>query len=540
SGSSYVLWGSNATGAQYLNGAGAMLYNASSTWSAENKVAILDVVAASYSSLAVIYDTEIQFNGFIQNVKPDAHQLAGGLTTQVDCIDFLQLLQTTPFNLSLQVNQTEDQLIKALLSSLPAGTLTTTPVGTLLDRGLTTIPYAFDGYVQNKTNTDPGTTYLFAAFGEIVRPVQNKLMLQQALDDVLKSSQGRFWQDADGTLRFANRNQTPALQSASAVMTIVEGAVNAPGSAVKLDAMSDVNSVLSHVFVNYHPRQVGSANVVLAQLNIVPNLWQGAAPYYIPPRGFDKKTNAVIPGQYQFTLTFHDAAGKPIGATSIATPVADSDFIFVLSGTSATSGWTDITRAAVWPTPWASLVTFSYTYAASQAVVTCYNWSAHPLWISKFQLQGIPLYTYDPLTIEVYDTAIIGANPLKFNVPLTLDQPFTNDPAFSQSLAAYVLNRFKNPYLQGKTLTFKHKDTVAGQDVLHTNVFDVVLTPDSQAGLTSSARHFVVGKQWQYSAQSGGILDQMQYILERCDPALYVKFDDASVGTYDGTGVYYI
>src|SRR5262249_43285777 len=158
------------------------------------------------------------------NIAPDAHQLAGSLTTQIDCVDFLQLLQTTPFNLGLAVNQTEDALVKQLLSLLPAGTLTTTPVGTLIDPGLTTIPYAFDGYVQNKPNTDPGTTHLFAAFGEIIRPVQNKMMLQQALDDVLKSGAGRFWQDADGTLRFANRNQTPALQSVNATMTIVEGA----------------------------------------------------------------------------------------------------------------------------------------------------------------------------------------------------------------------------------------------------------------------------------------------------------------------------
>ncbi len=421
---------------------------------------------------------------------------------------------------------------------LPSGTLTTTPVGTQIDAGLTTIPYAFDGYVQNKTNTDPGTTHLFAGFGSIIRPVQNKLMIQQALDDVLKSSAGRFWQDADGTLRFASRNQTPTLQSVAAVMTIVEGMNNTPGSAVKLDAASEVNNVIDHVFVNYHPRQVGSSNIVLAQLQIPTQLGAYSGPpshYEIPPRTFNKASNAAIPGQKQFTLTFRDSAGKPIGAASIVPPVADSDYIFQISPYSpvAVGSWADVT------TKWANLIVFSYTYTASQLVVTFYNWSSHPVWISKLQFQGIPIYTLDPVTIEAYDTAIVGPNALKFNLPLTLDQPFTNDPTFSASLAAYVVNRLKNPYLQGKTLSFKNKDTVAGQDVMLTRLFDVLLIPDSQAGLTSGARHFAIGKQWQYTAQQGGTFN-MQYVLERCDPGYYVKYDDANYGTFDGTGVYYI
>jgi hypothetical protein len=302
--------------------------------------------------------------------------------------------------------------------------------------------------------------------------------------------------------------------------------------------MIDVNSVINHVFVNYHPRQVGSGNVVLGQINIPPNT--GLSQWEIKPRQFDKRTGAVIPGSLQMTLTFHDSAGKAIGATSIATPVYDgtsnSDYYFQRTqwGTQGAGSKWDITTA------WANLITFSYSYTASQAVVTFQNYSSHAVYIGKFQLQGIPLYTYDPLTIETYDPAIVGPGNLSINVPFTMDQPFTNDREFSLSLAAYILNRFKTPRLEGQALTFRSKDSVAGQDVLRTSLFDVILTPDSQAGLNSSARHFVVGKQWQYTALGGGALDQMQYVLERCDPALYVKFDDASVGTYDGAGAYYL
>lgn len=554
-GSNNVQWATNATSHFYLNGTtnDAMLYNASSTYSAENKTAIFDIVAP-FTSCSVQDDTEIKFNGFLERATPAPHQIAGKWTTTLQTFDFMQLLALVPFNLPIQVNQKEDALIKALLGLMPSGSLTLTPPGTLLDAGLTTLPYAFDSYVQNKTQTDPGTNWIFIQAGEIVKAVQNKLYIQQAIDDVLKSCYGKFWCDEDGTWRFANRNQTPTLQSVAPTVSITEGVPTSGnqspvGTSYTLDATSDISTILNQIFVNYHPRQLSTGNVVLWQLNIPPNtaLYQ----YELKPRTFDKKTGAVIPGQLSFTGTFTDSAGKPISATSIATPVADSDFQIQWTqwGTQPAGSVYDITRAAVWPSPWGGLVTFSYTFIASQITITFYNWSSHPLYFAKLQVQGQALYSYNPINVQTIDPRTQGTIPTRIAHPFTLDMPFATDAALIASLVNYLLFRYKDPYLKGNSVTFEGRDSIKNQDastadLLLTKMFDVVTIPDSQAGFVSpasGARHFCIGKTWSYvAAKSGGTLTKVTYVLDRCDPNLYAKYDDAVSGFYDQGYLYYI
>lgn len=137
-----------------------------------------------------------------------------------------------------QVDQTEDQLIQAVLDALPS---TAQPAATSLDVGLDVVPYAYD-------NIGAGVS------------------AWQAIADAVVSAFGWGYSLGDGTLAYENRH-TRALKSSVATFTDTNGA--------DLSAPSAIDDAYNRARVTYHPKDVDAAATTV--------LYEAPSPIEVPP-----------------------------------------------------------------------------------------------------------------------------------------------------------------------------------------------------------------------------------------------------------------
>ncbi len=271
----------------------------------------------------------------------------------------------------------------------------------------------------------------------------------EAIRQCAESDFGRFFIARDGTPTFYDRRSffaplTPALT------------LNAHPFA--LIVRRDAETIFNVVKVIAHPRATVGLVSVLAQAN-------GAL--HIPPIG------PGGPGTRKVTLHFRDATGNIIGGTGVIIPlVAYTDYAINEKADGSLGDYTTSPYFAI----------AAPDVRASEITLTLQNSALGPLFATKLQVRGQPVTTYDPVTQTREDTASQSAYQKR---TLTHDLPLSADVIVAESLAAYLLDRYRAPFTRVESVTIRNEPVLNGTNIFSLNLFDAIRLTDSQTGINN-------------------------------------------------------
>lgn len=214
-----------------------------------------------------------RFYGKVFNIDPAPGSLKSR-RTQVIVHDLMDdLIETDLRNVTLQVNQTEAQLIATIVAALPAAAQ---PVSSSLDSGLDTSPFAFD-------TLGPGQ--------KAIAP----------LADIAISAVGYIYMKPDGVLRYENR-QARQLKTSSFTLA---------NDMIDLVVPTSLEGVYNHIRATFHPRIVDAAATTV--------LWSQTG---TPPSIGPAQTIEIWGDYYKAT-----EPSVLIGGTAQVTPAATTDYL---------------------------------------------------------------------------------------------------------------------------------------------------------------------------------------------------------------------
>lgn len=359
--------------------------------------------------------------------------------------------------------------------------------GVLQDTGKETFAVTFDQY--NKASTS---------------------ILQVATDSA-DSEYGVSYFDFDGTFRFAANdnipkriNNTPALTLSDAVSL----------ERYEMHPIRDPATLRNRVVLTWHPRQIVQSVIVLGSIN---------SPVAIPPINI-----GGVPGSISITLTFRDpTSAKSIGGDSVITPlVAGTDYVINSRADNTGISYTNSSLFAIG----------AIVVSASQITIQLLNYSTDYMYALTLQVRGYGVYTLDPQTVTATDNDSIVT---KQDSPYPKDMPYTSDGNWIGSLASYLVNRYKNPFLEVPEIVSDYQPRLNGVDLLTLNMMDIVSITDTQSGL-SNAKHIIIGSTLEFVPTAGNYLARISFQLERLDQTQYWILQDAVYGTLGSTTALYI
>lgn len=350
--------------------------------------------------------------------------------------------------------------------------------GTLLSTGLQSFSVSFDGYTKE-------TVSVLNASG------------QASLSEF-----SWFYVDRDGTIRLTNRTYVPSIINNSPKLIILDG------MPVDMTPRKVGSYVSNYVIVTVHPRNILGGPVVVGQITSYQS---------IPPLQADN-----TPGKLTITLTFRDPTTQKLcGGDGMIIPVATTDYLVNDNPAGTGFNYTN--------TQWFKLG--AVNISASQATITVYNYATGILYITKLQIRGNPVVTYDPLTLISYDPDSIENIQQR---KLSIDLPFNNNSVLAKSLADYELNRFRNSFLEVQKLIIDNEVVINNIDILSLELLDVISISDVQSGL-SSVKHVIIGISYIFSPQGNDQLVHAEFTLQRIDQLSYWILNDATYGVLGTT-----
>ncbi len=278
----------------------------------------------------------------------------------------------------------------------------------------------------------------------------------EAIQEVVKSEQGRFFVQRDGTLTFFDRKWF--FKPLSTVL-----ALNADPFA--LQAGQSIEQVFNVVGVTTHPRATVSTVGVLAQASSV---------IRIPP------VTPNGPGTRTVTLHFRDSAGNLIGGAGIVLPLtATTDY--TVNDRSDGTGF-DYTTAP-------AFAIGTLDVRASEIAIPLLNYATGPLYVTKLQVRGQAITVYDPVVQTQEDAASQSVYLRRVHM---LDLPLSGDEVFGEALAHYLLDRYKAPFTNVEQVTIQNLPVIGSVNVFSIGLFDVLSVTDSQSGI-SGLKCYVIG-----------------------------------------------
>ncbi len=246
-----------------------------------------------------------QFIGKIQHIEPTAGT-HGQQRTRVRLADMMSdLIEAELRNVTLQIGQSETQLMIALMDALP---VTAQPLALAFDTALDTISYAFADLGQGMRAVGP-------------------------LADLVLGSMGYVYLTRSGVFLYTNRNARAALSSSYTITNEMSGLVSA----------SNLDGVFNRFRFTVHPKSIDAAATT--------RLWEAVG----SPEAIASGDTVEVWGSYY-------KAAEPsvaIGGTAQIAPVATTDY---KANTVADGTGTDKTaNVTVTAEPFASTVKFTIT-----------------------------------------------------------------------------------------------------------------------------------------------------------------------------------
>src|SRR5207244_4416890 len=113
----------------------------------------------------------------------------------------------------------------------------------------------------------------------------------------------------------------------------------------------------------------------------------------------------------------------------------------------------------------------NYAVSASQVTMTLNNYASGTLYVVKLQVRGLPIFTYDPITVTQQDAISIAQYQER---AFSKDMVWLNDNNVAQSMAQYYLAQWAQPFTEATTLSVQNKATIGGVDLLGLNVGDII------------------------------------------------------------------
>jgi hypothetical protein len=350
---------------------------------------------------------------------------------------------------------------------------------------------------------------------------KQSVSIANALREVANSEYGIQWMDRDGTFRFGARDYLPKLIVSPAKLTLSDG------MPFNMTLSRSSAQLTNHVTMTYHPRNTVTATIVLGQITS-PLAIPGTGGGNLTSGGFagNRGAAAGTPTSQSVTLTFVDATGNKIGGDSVIYPVANIDYKVFERADGTGFDYTADDSFSIGP----------IVISASQVTITMTNKATGTLYVTKLQVRGNGVYTYNPITITVYDASSIIAHEDR---PYVTDLAFSADGDFAQSLATYILTRFGTSYLEAISVAVDYKTQLNGTDLLSIELMDMIIISDVQTGL-SGIKHLIDSIAYTFDYRAADGLQNITIGTSRLDQTTYFILNDSTYAVLGSTTTLYI
>lgn len=329
----------------------------------------------------------------------------------------------------------------------------------------------------------------------------------QALQQVADTEYGLAWVGRDGQFHF--KDWSYPFKRATATPDIsLSGELRHNGA-------MDEDEVANHVTVRMTPRSIAAAatTVVARSDSVVQVPGKSGTARYNPNTPLENPEG----GATTISLQFSDPeTGEKAGAKDLVLPLVP------------TTDWTaNEARDGTGPDYTGNPnLKFSAAVTANEVQLSVENTALGPLYLTKVQVRGRLVTKYDPVEIvreNAASQASYGLRREQVELPLPVDQ------AFAESLAAYFLDRYKDPAFRITQLDADNRLSAAGVSLLDIELGDVLALSEAQTGV-QNARLLVTGVEY---AWSRGVLESLKWHVRPLDDASIGLFGDAALGKFD-------
>ncbi len=149
----------------------------------------------------------------------------------------------------------------------------------------------------------------------------------------------------------------------------------------------------------------------------------------------------------------------------------------------------------------------------AEIIIPMQNTATGALYATKLQVRGKAITVYDPLVQTQEDSASQSTYQKR---TLAIDLPLSADANFAESLAYYLLDRFKAPFTALDQIAIHNTPLIGSSNVFSVNLFDALAITDAQTGL-SNVTCRVVGIALDITAQDFTLI----FFTERADDRIY-------------------
>jgi len=328
-----------------------------------------------------------------------------------------------------------------------------------------------------------------------------------AIQDVVDSEQGLFWIARDGTVTFKARNYLFKQPTVASSLTV-------NSEHTDFDAVMDQEQIANRVEVEARPRaQLASAVVAESKAAIT-----------VPGQSGTARWNGTVVlsggGSTTVKLPFTDATtGKPCGATSLVLPlVANTDYM--INDLADGSGF-DYTTAAN--------CTFSYVVNGANIEITITNNALGPLFITRLQVRGVAVVTYDPQVFAVEDATSQDAYGKRV---ISVKLPLASTVQYAQALAEYTLGRYKDPAFRINAISFGGQNLIGATKLYSLEIGNILVLTDYQSAVTSQ-KYMITGiAVGNLTPRAPG---EITFFIKRLDDVTYWISEDATYGVLGTT-----
>jgi hypothetical protein len=301
-----------------------------------------------------------------------------------------------------------------------------------------------------------------------------------AIQQVVNSEQGRFWAARDGTITFKNRDYQFTQVTASLAIALNADPIEIQGTMALEDLYNQIRIV-------YTPRATLATGVVAQSKGVIQVPGQS---------GTERWSGTVLlpgGGSTVVKLPFIDpATSRPMGAKSLISPLVASTDWTAFSNPDGSGS--DITASLV------GYTVFSLAINGNDVEVSIKNTALGPTYLSRLQVRGTGIVSYNPTTITQEDAASQATYRKR---ALSMSLPLPSGQNFAVSLAQYTLGRYKNPSYRVKSLSFQKQATINGVNLYSLEIGSAITLSDAQLGL-SNARYLITGVRYKRAAGSNG------------------------------------
>jgi len=223
----------------------------------------------------------------------------------------------------------------------------------------------------------------------------------------------------------------------------------------------------------------------------------------------------IAPGQTRVIhAPFRNDTGDRIAAVDVQALVAGTDYTVNESQDGMGVDYTSSPSFSI-----------SMALEATRAQITVSNTAIGPLYVTLLQVRGRPIRTYDPITVEVQDSA--SQNTFERRTR-SLDLPMQSEPSFAQAYGEYLVGRFSSPALAAERIQIDGRDVINGVNVFSLAIMDKVTVNDAHSGI-GALDHWVRGVEYDLTPISFNVMLH----LERADERLYWLLGTAGYGELD-------